>query len=304
MNIDAVLTYPLTPVPLALCHLDESICKTVKSALLKIFEKKLVSNSPASCDVMIYDGFFILHAMTEVLLTFGNISKKIISTFTSSNARTVTITFDRYFTPSIKDHEHSLRGRIEGHNYCINSPDQLRPANFASELKNIHFKEALIKFICNDWENDYMAPFIGEKTIYINYDLCYKFKKHNEKIIKSIKQTLNCTAHEEADTKIVFHVCQLNTDANVTITCSDTDIIVILLGNMNHIRSNLKIHMLLGTGNSQGYINVTELYEAFGSSLRASLPGFHAFTGCDFNPAFYRRGKKTVRYFTTIRITH
>lgn len=78
--------------------------------------------------------------------------------------------------PSIKDHEHILRGRREGQNYCINSTDQLRLANFANELKNIHFKKALVQFICNDWKNNEMASFIGQKTIYINYDVCYKLK--------------------------------------------------------------------------------------------------------------------------------
>lgn len=304
LNIDAVLTYPLTPVPLAMCHLDGAICKTDKSVLLKILQNNIVSNPPASCDVIIYDGLFLLHSMTEVPLSFGNISKKLITIVTSSNVRTVIIAFDRYFTPSIKDHEHTLRGRVEGQNYSINSPDQLRLANFANELKNINFKNALIEFICNDWENNYMVPFIGEKTIYINHDICYKYEKQDEKIHRTVEENLNCTAHEEADTKIIFHICHLDTDADVIIRCSDTDILVILLGNMNHIRSKLNIYMLLGSGNAQRYINVTQLYETLGPSLCASLPGFHAFTGCDFNPAFFRRGKKTFRDFETIRILY
>lgn len=83
--------------------------------------------------------FFLLHAITEVPLTFVNISKKLISTFAANNARTFIITFDRYFTPSIKYHEHSLKGRILDQNFCINTPDQLRPATFGTELKNIYF---------------------------------------------------------------------------------------------------------------------------------------------------------------------
>ncbi|XP_067618035.1 uncharacterized protein [Eurosta solidaginis] len=40
LDIDKVLTYPLTPVPFPLCHLDITICTTAKSALLKLLEKK------------------------------------------------------------------------------------------------------------------------------------------------------------------------------------------------------------------------------------------------------------------------
>lgn len=100
---------------------------------MKVLKKKTASNSTVSCDVMIYDVFFILHAITEVSLSFGNISKKFISIITSSNAHTDKIAYDSLFTPSIIDHEHFLKGRIEGENYCINSPDQVRPANRANE---------------------------------------------------------------------------------------------------------------------------------------------------------------------------
>lgn len=40
------------------------------------------------------------------------------------------------------------------------------------------------------------------------------------------------------------------------------------------------------------YIDITKSYEHLGSSLCRSLPGFHAFTGCDYNPAFFKRGKQ------------
>lgn len=83
---------------------------------------------------------------------------------------------------------------------------------------------------------------------------------------------------------------------NVVIRCSDTDILMILLENMSHIQSNLKIYLVFGTGNAQRFIDVTQLYEVLGPSLCASLPGFHAFTGYDFNPAFCRRGKNRSKF--------
>lgn len=58
LNIDKVLAYPLTPVPLALCHTDGTICKTDKSVLLKVLQKEIDSNPPERCDVINYDGFF------------------------------------------------------------------------------------------------------------------------------------------------------------------------------------------------------------------------------------------------------
>lgn len=68
--------------------------------------------------------------------------------------------------------------------------------------------------------------------------------------MRSAEQHLDSIEHDEADTKIVFHVCKLNFNANSTIGCSDTDIIIVLLGNMTTIESDLKIRILLETGNS------------------------------------------------------
>ncbi|GBP63916.1 hypothetical protein EVAR_39579_1 [Eumeta japonica] len=120
--------------------------------------------------------------------------------------------------------------------------------------------------------------------IYINDEFCYK-EIHNNNVVKTIDHNLSCPTHKKADTKIVFHVCKLDFDAHVTIRCSDTDIAIIMLGNMNAIQNDLKITKLIGFGNSQRFMNITTLYEKLGANLCSALPGFHALTGCDFNPA-------------------
>lgn len=136
-----------------------------------------------------------------------------------------------------------------------------------------------------------MAPYINEKEIYINYDTCYKYVTNDGKVLGTIEEQLSCAAHEEADTKMVFHLCQLQSDANVTICCSDTDVLVIILGNMERISKNSVVHMEIGTGNHQRFIDVSKLYEILGRDVSAALPAFHAVTGCDFNAAFFRKGK-------------
>lgn len=46
LNIDIVLSYPLTPIPLSLCHADGAICKTEKSVLTHLLEKEIQSTEP------------------------------------------------------------------------------------------------------------------------------------------------------------------------------------------------------------------------------------------------------------------
>lgn len=62
--------------------------------------------------------------------------------------------------------------------------DQLRPSNFVDELKNISFKEALINFFINDWGSAHMAEFLANKTVYVSYDLCYKYEVINMHVLE------------------------------------------------------------------------------------------------------------------------
>lgn len=49
--------------------------------------------------------------------------------------------------------------------------------------------------------------------------------------------------------------------------------------------------MHLGTGRTARVVNVSEMYEKLGANVAKSLPDLHAFTGSDFTPSFYRKGK-------------
>lgn len=49
--------------------------------------------------------------------------------------------------------------------------------------------------------------------------------------------------------------------------------------------------MHVGVRSSQHHINATQLYANLGEQHCRVLPGLHAFTGCDYKPAFYGKGK-------------
>lgn len=60
---------------------------------------------------------------------------------------------------------------------------------------------------------------------------------------------------------------------------------------MDHLSNDLKIWMEIGSGNSLRYVDVNKIHNILGATLCKALPGFHALTGCDYNPSFYRKGK-------------
>lgn len=120
------------------------------------------------------------------------------------------------------------------------------------------------------------------------------YQKSGNHITKQEVPLYNCPAYEEADTKLIYHVCNTKRRANFEIHCSDTDVLIILLGNMHKIDENNKVYIKCGTQRNLKIINVSALYNELGPELSKSLPGFHVLTGNDYNPSFHKRGKLTT----------
>ncbi|GFY00086.1 uncharacterized protein TNCV_1341841 [Trichonephila clavipes] len=102
-----------------------------------------------------------------------------------------------------------------------------------------------------------MKSFIGNRKIHINFRNCQSYQVVDEKIQSNINEDLCCTSHEEADTKIIYHACNVAEKSNIVIRGSDTDILIIMIGNMKNLKnSNSNTWMLNGTGNKERYIDI------------------------------------------------
>ena len=100
--------------------------------------------------------------------------------------------------------------------------------------------------------------------------------------------------HEEADTLLAFHAYRIG--GRIMVRSSDTDVLIILLGFTVRMPETSTIMMDFGSANNRRLINVTDIsreLEKKQIGLNEALIGFHALTGCDFNSAFYRKGKST-----------
>lgn len=125
--------------------------------------------------------------------------------------------------------------------------------------------------------------------IHLNFRTCYSSEFNNEKVESNIVDDMCCNLHEEADSKTIYHAYSITDPSNIIIKSSDIDILI-MVGNMVWLK-NLSSHIWCLTGNHKMFINVTKIYEELGELLTKSLVGFHAFTACDFNPAFFNKGK-------------
>ena len=98
--------------------------------------------------------------------------------------------------------------------------------------------------------------------------------------------------HLEAETRAMFHVNHAgkNGNGNMIGRGNETDIAIILTCNASLLTNN---HLWYDFGvdynNNCEYLDVTKLSKCL--TYVQALPGICAFTGNDYSPSFYRKGK-------------
>lgn len=293
-----VLEYPITPYPLSLAHSDGAHLKTAKSALLnklEDFQTDVLIDLPVNC-ARVYDGGLLLHSVlssVNIGATYGSIATTVLSTVCSGSGMEVHVCLDKYIENSIKDSERQLRGTVDTV-YTISGPDQTVRQRGQNLLNSSSFKNELGKFLLREWQKDHYWSLLNGKTLYASHGgECYKYMPMQQKIVMSSPAHLQAN-HEEADTLIAFHVENISSSA-VLVRASDTDVLIILIGllgrKLPEERTRSTIIMDCGSGNSRRYIdvsNIVDVLEERKAGLSRALPGYHAFTGCDFTSSFYR----------------
>lgn len=294
-----VIKYPITLYPLSLAHADGAHLKTAKSTLLnklEDFQTDVLTDLPMDC-ARVYDGGLLIHSVLSLVnvgATFGSIARTVLSTVCSGSGSEVHVCLDKYVENSIKDSERQLRGTVHTI-YTISGPDQSVRQKGQTLLSSSSFKNELGKFLLREWKKDHYWSLLNGKTLYASHGgVCYKYTPNeNQHILVSSPAHLQAN-HEEADTLIAFHLENITSNA-VLIRASDTDVLVILIGILGRKtlekRNRSTVIMDCGRDNSRRYINVNNIVNVLEErkpGLSRALPGYHAFTGCDFTSSFYR----------------
>lgn len=104
-----VLAYPLTPLPLSLCHVDGTMQKTTMVKLLNELEARVKSTEPSHVDVTVIDGMFFLHLLVNLPSPFGQVATLILRRICACRGKIMHLIFDKSIAPSIKDCESDWR---------------------------------------------------------------------------------------------------------------------------------------------------------------------------------------------------
>lgn len=290
IDMEICLAYPLSPCPPALTYPTGEMFKTDKSALAKKLISGLETSVPHFIDVDIIDGFHLLHNLgPSVPQTFGKTAEFILQKICNTTASEIHLIFDRYLHPSIKDCERSSRKEDETA-FSITGELQNRPTNFNKSLSNPKFKTALVNFLYEHWINNSCNQILKNKKVFLTVEnKCFIYTNDNHNIVRVQNEEYTCD-HEEADTRIFFHLNKCSQNSKILIKSVDNDVLIICLGNMEKFEGH-EIWMTRRHNNELGYINCTDLAQKLGLSVCQALPGFHAFTGSDYTAAFVRKGK-------------
>ena len=301
LDLRKIISYPITAYPLSLAHCDGTHMETDKSALLRKLEsfqtEKITGAELPMSYAQIYDGGLLLHSillLTSMGASYASIARTMVSLVCSGKAQEVHVCFDKYVENSIKDSERKQRGAVDTA-YTITGPDQKIRQSGKTLLTNGTFKNELAKFLLKGWGKSNYWEFRRGKRLFGSYGGdSFQYDPDAQQNITVSGPSYLQGDHEEADTLIAFHVANLS-EEDAVVRASDTDVLVILIGaigrQIQSDRSLPNIIMDCGMGNNQRYINVTNIADILEEripGLASALPGFHAFTGCDFTSAFYR----------------
>ena len=80
----------------------------------------------------------------------------------------------------------------------------------------------------------------------LKFDQCYEYEVCNETVLFSINDIHTVEANEETVIKIVFYACNIQSEANIIIKCSDTDILIRMLANISQVKNNSKVWIQTG----------------------------------------------------------
>ena len=95
--------------------------------------------------------------------------------------------------------------------------------------------------------------------------------------------------HEEVDTRIFLYAKDASQSKDAVVIICDTDVFSIAI-----LKADIKdipIYLKRGTQNRTQFVDIANISTNLGSDLFQSIPGIHAFTGCDSVSAFARKGK-------------
>ena len=297
VNLSDVLKHELMPVPVSLVQLNQTLRTGNKYVLADVLTKNVKYVSSVTLRekaALIIDGFALVAAIgkPETAKSFGEYADCFVSAVLrkGSGCSRIDVVFDRYRKHSIKASTRTRRTKkmarpvrriIEGRNVPL-------PQKWQSFLALGDNKADLARFLSDELLSH--AP--AERTVVVaggclveDDVLCSN---------PSVDLSVLRSNHEDADTRIVLHLVQLNGHADmVIVSARDTDVLLLLLA--HHARFTTDVWLWVGTAKKPKYFSLGDVFNQLPDlSIADALLPFHAITGCDTTSFISGHSKRTA----------
>ena len=221
--------------------------------------------------------------------TYESLAWKITKSVPPNCAR-VDLVADSYDEISIKTSEWQCRGfgdRVE-----IKSAQSNIPANFQSFLRNSQNKSRMVEIIFKV----IMEKRVKFLTMIKTNELILSTKGNCEVLTHSKVDIISDLVNEfeEADSRVITHAQHvLNTNSQLTVKIrspsGDTDIVILAVSLIVEGKECVYLESGNDTNKKMLWLGSIEM----NNIKRKALLGFHAFTGNDYVPSFFRKEKMT-----------
>ena len=197
VNLEDLLTYPLTPVPYSLATADGYFAKTDKAKAFHYVSKGIPDTvKPVGKTLTIYDGNAIFYLLKDIPLNFRLICKKIFSMLVDGDV----FSTDSYDPESIKASERLRGGTTD--KLIIKGANTRRPADWKTFLSNDQNKQQFIEIILREWSSDdYAGKLRDRQVIFICNGDAYLLMSEDGFTTKKIPISSLHSSQEETDTR-------------------------------------------------------------------------------------------------------
>ena len=125
--------------------------------------------------------------------------------------------------------------------YRISGVGQKRPGNWLQARMGSSFKKSLIEFLVKVWSDDSFSKILRDKVLFSNNDdTCWRYESVNGCVLTEEVNDLSC-GHEEADTRIFYHLSSIQSGNNVVLRTKDTNCLIIGLSTTEKLHEDANI---------------------------------------------------------------
>lgn len=211
VNLDSILSFPLTTVPHSLANRDGSIIRNSKGNELVSFlvaRAGIEKSGRSGHDVEVIDGFHLLSGLKDTPSKYGIFALFLLNLICKSSAHEIHIFFDKYKSPSLKDLDVKAREQIANclplSSIKIYGKNQERASSLAKCLLHHELRDELVKFLIQHWSTSNISEILGHKRVFVSFgESCHVFINGSElgKQVTSLNNT-----HTEIESKMIFHM--------------------------------------------------------------------------------------------------